>query len=490
MDAVHRYEGTVNQVMGDGIMALFGAPLAHEDHAVRACYAALAMQEAIRRYTDEVRRLHGIEIQLRVGLNSGEVVVRTIGNDLRMDYSAVGQTTHLAARMEQLATPGTTRLTGETLRLAEGFVQVVSIGPIPVKGLSSPVEVFELAGAGGDAHAAAGVSRPRTDPVRGTRAELEHLRQALDKARRGQGQVVAVVGDPGVGKSRLLWEFIHSHHTARLARARVELRLLWQGHRVPPRHRSAAELLPDREPGRCARHPRKGHRQAPDARRVVSARCVPAFLTLLERAERRCGVGCARSRPAPAADRRRPSGACCSARARSSRCCVVFEDLHWVDAETQALLDALVESLPTARDPAARQLPARVPPWLGKQDLLQPAPPRPAAARERRRAPRSLLGDDDAPRAAQAAADEAHRGQPVLPRGERAHARGDGRADRRARSLCAGATPRHDPGPRHRAGHPRRADRSPRAGRQDAAPDGGRHRQGRAVRAAPRDRRR
>ena len=107
MEAVHRYEGTVNQVMGDGIMALFGAPLAHEDHAVRACYAALDMQAAMRRYTEEVRHAHGIEVQIRVGLNSGEVVVRAIGSDLRMDYTAVGQTTHLAARMEQLATPGT-----------------------------------------------------------------------------------------------------------------------------------------------------------------------------------------------------------------------------------------------------------------------------------------------------------------------------------------------------------------------------------------------
>ena len=106
MAAVHRYEGTVNQIMGDGIMALFGAPIAHEDHAIRACYTALAMQEAIRRYSDEVRRVYGIEVQIRVGLNSGEVVVRAIGNDLHMDYSAIGQTTHLAARMEQLALPG------------------------------------------------------------------------------------------------------------------------------------------------------------------------------------------------------------------------------------------------------------------------------------------------------------------------------------------------------------------------------------------------
>jgi class 3 adenylate cyclase len=111
MEAVHRYEGTVNQVMGDGIMALFGAPLAHEDHAVRACYAALRMQETLKRYADDTRRSHGVEVQIRVGLNSGEVIVRSVGSDLRMDYTAVGQTTHLAARMEQLAPPGTVRLT-------------------------------------------------------------------------------------------------------------------------------------------------------------------------------------------------------------------------------------------------------------------------------------------------------------------------------------------------------------------------------------------
>src|SRR5215813_10740379 len=147
MDTVHRFEGTVNQVLGDGIMALFGAPIAHEDHALRACYAALAMQEAMRTYTEEVRRVHGLEMRIRVGLNSGEVVVRAIGNDLHMDYSAVGETTHLAARMEQLATPGSIRLTTATLRLVEGLVQVNTLGPIPVKGLTEPVEVFELVGA-------------------------------------------------------------------------------------------------------------------------------------------------------------------------------------------------------------------------------------------------------------------------------------------------------------------------------------------------------
>src|SRR4051812_49154364 len=140
MDAVHRYEGTVNQVMGDGIMALFGAPLAHEDHAVRACYAALRMQETVNQYADEVFHSQGLRVHIRVGLNSGEVVVRSIGSDLRMDYTAVGQTTHLAARMEQSALPGSILLAADTLRLVEGYVQVKALGPIRVKGLGEPVE--------------------------------------------------------------------------------------------------------------------------------------------------------------------------------------------------------------------------------------------------------------------------------------------------------------------------------------------------------------
>jgi class 3 adenylate cyclase len=145
MEAVHRYEGTVNQVMGDGIMALFGAPLAHEDHTVRACYAALRMQDSVGRYAEELRRLHGVDVQIRVGLNSGDVVVRSIGSDLHMDYTAVGQTTHLAARMEQLARPGTTLMTEATLRGAEGYVQVKPLGPTPIKGLTEPLPVYASA---------------------------------------------------------------------------------------------------------------------------------------------------------------------------------------------------------------------------------------------------------------------------------------------------------------------------------------------------------
>src|SRR5262249_27848300 len=213
MEAVHRYEGTVNQVMGDGIMALFGAPLAHEDHAVRACYAALRMQESVKRYSEGVRRTEGISIQIRVGLNSGEVVVRSIGSDLKMDYTAVGQTTHLAARMEQMATPGSVLITADTLRLAEGFVQVKLIGPVNVKGMSEPAEVYEVTGVGAtrsrlQAAAARGFTR-----FVGRDAETEQLRKALEQARSDHGQVVGVVGEPGVGKSRLFFEFTHSYRT-------------------------------------------------------------------------------------------------------------------------------------------------------------------------------------------------------------------------------------------------------------------------------------
>jgi class 3 adenylate cyclase len=211
MEAVHRHEGTVNQVMGDGIMALFGAPLAHEDHAVRACYAALRMQESVAQYAEGVFRSQGVPIQIRVGLNSGEVVVRAIGSDLHMDYTAVGQTTHLAARMEQMATPGTILLAPATLQLAEGYVQVAARGPVAVKGLPEPVEIYALTGASAlrsrlHVAAARGLTR-----LVGRDAEIELLRRALALAHDGHGQLVALVGEPGVGKSRLVYEFTHSH---------------------------------------------------------------------------------------------------------------------------------------------------------------------------------------------------------------------------------------------------------------------------------------
>src|SRR5262249_54830303 len=212
MEAVHRYEGTVNQVLGDGIMAIFGAPLAHEDHAVRACYAALRMQETVKASAEGARHRSGGEVQIRGGVLAGEVVVRSIGSDLAMNYTALGQTSDLAARMEQLATPGTIRLTADTLTLAEGYIGVKPLGPVPVRGLSEPVEGDELLGASAARpRLQASVTRGLTTFV-GRGAEMAQLDEALARVRSGRGQVVAVVGEAGVGKSRLYHELVRSSH--------------------------------------------------------------------------------------------------------------------------------------------------------------------------------------------------------------------------------------------------------------------------------------
>jgi class 3 adenylate cyclase/tetratricopeptide (TPR) repeat protein len=214
IEAVHRYEGTVNRVMGDGIMAVFGAPLAHEDHAVRACYAALRMQESVARYADEVQRSHGVPLTIRVGLNSGEILICAIGDDLYMDYTVVGQTAHLAARLEQMSKPGSVLTTADTHQLVEGLIAMKPLGLVPVKGLADPVQVYEVTGAGAARtrlQAAAGRGLTR---FVGRDVEMEQLRRAQQLAGNGRGQVAAIVGEPGVGKSRLVHEFIHSHDAA------------------------------------------------------------------------------------------------------------------------------------------------------------------------------------------------------------------------------------------------------------------------------------
>jgi class 3 adenylate cyclase/tetratricopeptide (TPR) repeat protein len=347
MEAVHRYEGTVNQVMGDGIMALFGAPLAHEDHAVRGCYAALRIQEVVRRYSDELRRTQGVEVQIRVGLNSGDVVVRSIGSDLRMDYTAVGQTTHLAARMEQLAAPGSIRLSAETLHLAEGFVQVTPLGPVPIKGLGEPVEVFELVGAGAARTRLEAAARRGLTRFVGRNAELEQLRDALDRASLGHGQVVAVVGEPGVGKSRLFWELTHSH--------RVHGWLILQSASVPYGRATAylpvIELLRRYFEIESRDDPRKIREKVTGKVLTLAPALgpvVPALLALLD-----VPVDEASWHALDPLQRRQQTlDAVKRLLLRESEVqplVVVFEDLHWIDGETQTLLESLVESLPAAR---------------------------------------------------------------------------------------------------------------------------------------------
>jgi class 3 adenylate cyclase/tetratricopeptide (TPR) repeat protein len=347
MEAVHHYEGTVNQVMGDGIMALFGAPIAHEDHAVRACYAALRMQQTVKKYAEELHRSLGLPIHIRIGLNSGEVVVRSIGNDLHMDYTAVGQTTHLAARMEQMAMPGSILAPAEILGLVEGYVLLRSLGPRPVKGLETPVEIYEVTGASpirSRLHAAA--ARGLTRFV-GRDPEVQQLERLLDSARSGSGQLVAVVGEPGVGKSRLYWEFIHS--------PRTDGCLILESTSVS--YGKATAYLPVVD----LLHVYFKIGDDDDAR-AISERVTGRLLTLDENL-----------RPAvppllsllgvPVTDRHWESLGADDRRQRildavkhvvlresqAQPIVLLFEDLHWIDTETQALLEGLVESLPTAR---------------------------------------------------------------------------------------------------------------------------------------------
>src|SRR5262245_17572575 len=392
MEAVHHYEGTVNRVMGDGIMALFGAPVAHEDHAVRACYAALRMQEAIRRFTGELRHSHGLEVQIRVGLNSGAVVVGAIGSDLQMDYTAVGQTTHLAARMEQLAAPGTVRLTADSLRLAEGYIAVKALGPMPVKGMPHPVEVYELTGAAewrGRLHAAR--ARGLTHFV-GRQDEIAQMQSALAQARAGQGQIIAVVGEPGVGKSRLFFEFVQSHHMD--GWLVVEASSVSYGKATP--YLPLIDLLKayfkidQLDNVRAVRAKVTGQILELDE---ALKQAVPAVLWLIE--------ALPADDPflalAPEQRRQRTLAAVKRLFLRESQVqalFLVFEDLHWIDAETQAFLDDLINSVPTAAMVlAVNYRPEYRHGWGGKTCYRQlRIDPLPAAGAEELL--RALIGDD------------------------------------------------------------------------------------------------
>jgi class 3 adenylate cyclase/pimeloyl-ACP methyl ester carboxylesterase len=347
MDGVHRYEGTVNRVLGDGIMALFGAPIAHEDHAVRACYAALAIQRAMRIEAAELRGIHGVEVSARIGLHSGEVLVRAIGNDLSMDYDAIGPTVHLASRMEQLASPGTIRLTAATAALAEGFVDLRTLGLVPVKGLSQPVEAFDLVGVGAARTRLQAAAGRGLTPFVGRKDELAALERARELAAAGQGQIVALVGEPGVGKSRLFYELTHS--------ARMRSWLVIEGASVSSGSASSWAPVVD------LLKPYFGI--APGDDRRASAEKVLGKVLLLDENFRTILPPLLALLDLPVEDaawqaldppqrRRRTLDGLKALLVRESQrqpLALVLEDLHWIDGETQALLDGLVESMSTCR---------------------------------------------------------------------------------------------------------------------------------------------
>jgi class 3 adenylate cyclase/tetratricopeptide (TPR) repeat protein len=346
MEAVDRYEGTVNQVMGDGIQALFGAPVAFEDHAVRACYAALKMQELVKKYSEEVRRTRGLPLLVRVGLNSGEVVVRSLGSELHMNYSAHGQAVHLAARMEQMATPGTILMSSQTLHLAEGYVLTRSLGPMFVKGLAAPVLSYELLGAVALSRLQALAKHERTRFV-GRENEMKRLRQALDLASARHGQVVVLVGEAGVGKSRLIHEFTRSpcvDNWRILEAGAVSYGAATSYLPITEFLRGYFQLATSDEPEAISEKVTKKLLSLDEG--LLSA--LPALLVLLDPA--------AGDQQPFSPDRPQHGQRILEAVKRLlfreseiQPLLVVLEDLHSLDPETQALIDGFVEDLATAR---------------------------------------------------------------------------------------------------------------------------------------------
>jgi class 3 adenylate cyclase/tetratricopeptide (TPR) repeat protein len=346
-DGVHRFEGTVNQYTGDGIMALFGAPVAHEDHAQRACWAALHLRDELRRYAEEVKRTRGLNFSVRMGLNSGEVVVGKIGDDLRMDYTAQGHTVGLAARMEELAAPDNAYLSEHTARLVSGFFDLRDLGEFHVKGVRDPLHVYELE--------AADHPRTRFEAARvrglsrfvGREPEMAVLEAALAHGTSGPGQVVGVVAPPGVGKSRLCFEF------AERCRARglpvYETRGVAYGRQIP--------LLPMLELFRAF-----FGITARDAERVAREKIAGRLLLLDETLREELplvfdllGVSDP-EHPAPPMDpealqRRLFAVARRIVQADGQRelGVTLIEDLHWIDAASEAFLEQIVEANATTR---------------------------------------------------------------------------------------------------------------------------------------------
>jgi class 3 adenylate cyclase/tetratricopeptide (TPR) repeat protein len=346
-DGVHRFEGTVNEYRGDGIMALFGAPIAHEDHAARACYAVLSLQEDLRRYANELRVEKGISFSVRMGLNSGEVVVGRIGDDLRMDYTALGHTASLGARMEQIAAPDRANLTEHTAKLVEGLVQLEDLGKVTVKGVKEPLRVYELRGIG-RLRTRLDVSRARgfTKFV-GRNSEMAVLEAALDRAIAGSGQVVGVVADAGTGKSRLCFEFAE--------RCRAREIPVYEAHGVA--HGKGIPWLPileslrgyfgieERDTPRAARDKIAGRMVLLDETLAEGLPIMFDFLGVPD-AERPTPLLDPEARQRQFFDVMRRVG-----RARSAREPAVhlFEDLHWFDRASEEFIENLVGVSPGNR---------------------------------------------------------------------------------------------------------------------------------------------
>ncbi|PLQ00461.1 adenylate/guanylate cyclase domain-containing protein [Cupriavidus pauculus] len=347
MEAVHHYEGYVAKFLGDGILALFGAPIAHEDHALRALYAALSMQEAMRRHSDRVRLEQGIPLQIRVGIHTGEVVVRSIRKDnLHTDYDPVGHTIHIASRMEGIATPASILVSPSTHKLAEGYFQFKALGTTQVKGVRDPLGVYEVQGLGPmrtrlQIAAHRGLAR-----FVGREVEMQHLNDALTRARSGQGQIVSVRGEAGVGKSRLFYEFkARSQQGCRVletfsvshgkAFAYLPLiELLKNYFQMTPQdsERSCREKVT----GRLLTLDRSLEPHLPYLLYLLGASDPDATLATMD----------------PVLRRQRTFEAIAYLLVRESvnaPLLVLFEDLQWLDGETETFLNLLIEHVPAAQ---------------------------------------------------------------------------------------------------------------------------------------------
>src|SRR5215510_6215065 len=349
MEAIHRYEGYVAQALGDGIFALFGAPIAHEDHPQRAVYAALRMQEEMRRYSDQLRRAGGAPLQMRVGVNTGEVVVRSIRkDDLHTDYVPVGHSTNLAARMEQLANPGTILVTEYTYKLTEGYFQFKALGETQVKGMDKPLPIYEVGGIGPLRTRLQVAARRGLTRFVGRQAEQEQLRRALAQAAAGHGQIVGVVGEPGVGKSRLFYEFKLTTQSGCLT-----LEALSVSHGKASPCLPLIELLKSYFQITLQDDDRRRHEKVLGKVLALDRSLediLPYLLTLLGVADPHAPVP--QVMEDPQVRRRRTFEALKRLFIRESLnqlLILIFEDLHWLDSETQAFLMLLSESMATVR---------------------------------------------------------------------------------------------------------------------------------------------